>query len=377
MSYTYNDIWVKGEVKEEGYRPSAQRYDEISKFCKQYTRPFSVLDLGAAEGYFTHRLAEEFEGSFAAVESDPKRNLREICESNGNSKVILMEAKLDLAALKTMAAVHHFDVILALNIVHHFDEPFQEVLDTLMSMCSYCFFEHPNEKEDTKTINSHRLEAEKLNLEKYNAKHLIDTDRWEDVNRKMYLLENNSPKVVYRHSLGKEIDYENEGAVINSSFDAINIEYKHRNENRPWNLGLNLRTFLEFNGQYPCLDKIFDLIDEAPLEESDTGRDLAAHNAIIGNNELILIDQNDPNYNPTEWFYITEKEAFKAGLLLGYSCGLKGKARDIFQTGLIALKETPNEKTHLAVLSTESGLQRCWVSREGLNKSLVIEELKI
>ena len=70
---TYNDIRIKGKIISSGYRNSEKRYDEIFKFCKKFNRPISVLDLGAAEGYFTFKLSEDFPGVFIAVENNPKK----------------------------------------------------------------------------------------------------------------------------------------------------------------------------------------------------------------------------------------------------------------------------------------------------------------
>jgi SAM-dependent methyltransferase len=317
--YVYNGVWLDGKLEKEGYRPSEERYEQISKFCKQYSRPFSVLDIGAAEGYFTHRLASEFDGCFTAVESDKGRNLLETCKKNNNDKVFLLEKKINLKDLKAMAEVHYFDVILALNVVHHFDEPFQEVLDTMMSMCSYCFFEHPDEKEDKKTINFERLAAEKLNLDKYNAEYLIDTDRWEAVSRKLYLLENKSPKKVARRWSKGKFYKDDEGIDINTSFENIKVSYKHKDEERDWRLGLNLRTFFENDGAYPTLYQIFEQIDTCEVDEDNKTIDLASHNLILDNGRVDFIDQGGgPDYDNTKYFYINEKEIFKAHLLMSF-----------------------------------------------------------
>ncbi|MDO7722484.1 MAG: methyltransferase domain-containing protein, partial [Nitrosopumilus sp.] len=141
---TYNDIRIKGKTLSSGYRNSEERYNEIYKFCKKFNRPISVLDLGAAEGYFTFRLSEDFPGVFVAVESNPQRKLLELCIKNNNQNILLLDKQMNLKHLKNLKEVQHFDVVLALNVIHHFDEPFQDVLDTLISMCSFCFMEHPN-----------------------------------------------------------------------------------------------------------------------------------------------------------------------------------------------------------------------------------------
>ena len=283
-----------------------ERYEKISEICKGYDRSFSVLDLGAAEGYFTNRLADDFEGSFIAVESDKRRGLANKFKSEGKENVFLLEKKLTLEDLINISEVNYFDVILALNVIHHFDEPFQDVLDVLMSMCSYCVLEHPHMKEDNKTINFQRIEPEPLNLDFYNPKFLIETKRWKGVVRKMYLLEDTKEKVIKRRWSGGTYYKEGEGIVISPSFRDISIRYLHRDENRPWIVGLNLRTYIEYEGSYPTPKMVSKMIDDIKITGSKI--DLAPHNLIFGSSSnLILIDQND-----AQW--ITEIQELKSHL---------------------------------------------------------------
>ena len=359
--YTYNGIWLNGKLEKKGYRPSEERYEQITKFCKQYTRPFSVLDIGAAEGYFTHRLASEFEGNFTAVEADGGRALLNTCEKNDNSKVFLLQKRFNLEDLKKMAEVHYFDVILALNVVHHFDEPFQEVLDTIMSMCSYCFFEHPDPKEDKKTINFERVGQEKLDLDKYSVKYLIDTDRWDSISRKLYLLENKEvKKITRRYANGRKYE-EGEGIVINSSFGELSVNYLHREEERPWHLGMNLRTFLLNNGVYPSFDKIFQYIDECDIDSNNKLGDLGAHNLILDDNKVVAIDQNDKSVDSSKYFYVTEKEMSKAGLMLSFPNAPIAIGEHFVKGEMTSAdgKEGP----WLVVVSTESGKNRFFTTK--------------
>ncbi|MGB1878154.1 MAG: class I SAM-dependent methyltransferase [Nitrosopumilus sp.] len=297
---TYNDVRIKGQTISSGYRESEDRYKEIFKFCKKFNRPISVLDLGAAEGYFTFRLSEDFSGVFIAVESDSQRNLLDSCKKNNNRNILLLEKQMNLKSLKNLKEVQHFDIVLALNIVHHFDEPFQDVIDTLVSMSSFCFFEHPNSLENSATKNSHRLKNEKLNLEKFepqllnkNESGLGDSTN-KKLQRSMWLLKNTKSKTIDRPWRGTQ-KYNDEFGPdtqidIKSNFDEIVIDYSLRDESRPWIQGIDLRTFLENNGVYPTNDDILNLIDNMKV---DNARDLGPHNLILNGHELFAIDQND------------------------------------------------------------------------------------
>ena len=296
----YNDIRINGKTLSSGYRDSEKRYDEIFKFCKKFNRPISVLDLGAAEGYFTFRLSEDFSGVFIAVESNPQRKLLELCIKNNNQNILLLDKQMNLKHLKNLKEVQHFDIILALNVIHHFDEPFQYVLDTLISMCSFCFMEHPNSLEDNSTKNSHRLKSEKMNLEKFKPRLLnknqsgLGNPANKKLERNMWLLENTQSKTIDRGWRGasKYCDQFGLGTEINiqSDFNEINVNYGLRNEKRNWIQGVDLRTFLEYNGVYPTTEKIIDLIDKI---EIDNAQDLGPHNLILNGKKLFLIDQND------------------------------------------------------------------------------------
>jgi len=297
---TYNDVRISGETVSSGYRNSEKRYDEIFQFCKKFNRPISVLDLGAAEGYFTFRLSEDFSGVFVAVENNPQRKLLELCIKNNNHNILLLDKQMNLKHLKHLKEVQHFDIVLALNIIHHFDEPFQDVLETLVSMSSFCFMEHPNSLEDNSTKNSHRLKTEKLKLEKFKPKLLNKNQSGlgnfsnQKLERDMWLLENTKSKTIDRGWRGSSKYNEQFGPNteinIKSNFDEINVDYSLREEKRNWIHGIDLRTFLENNGVYPTNDEIIDLIDTMNVDDA---QDLGPHNLILNGKQLFPIDQND------------------------------------------------------------------------------------
>ena len=297
---TYNDVRIKGETVFSGYRNSEKRYDEIFQFCKKFNRPISVLDLGAAEGYFTFRLSEDFSGVFVAVENNPQRKLLELCIKNNNHNILLLDKQMNLKHLKHLKEVQHFDIVLALNIIHHFDEPFQDVLETLVSMSSFCFMEHPNSLEDNSTKNSHRLKTEKLRLEKFKPKLLnknqsgLGNSSNQKLERDMWLLENTKSKTIDRGWRGSSKYNEQFGPNteinIKSNFDEINVDYSLREEKRNWIHGIDLRTFLENNGVYPTNDEIIHLIDTMNVDDA---QDLGPHNLILNGKQLFPIDQND------------------------------------------------------------------------------------
>jgi SAM-dependent methyltransferase len=297
---TYNDIRIKGKTISTGYRNSEERYEEIFKFCKKFNRPISVLDLGAAEGYFTFRLAEDFSGVFVAVENDPKRKLLELCKKNNNHKILHLQKQMNFEDLKLLKEIQHFDIVLALNIIHHFDEPFQDVLDTLVSMSSFCFMEHPNPLENDSTKNSQRLEKEKLKLDSFEPILLNKNESGlgnsfnQKLERNLWLLKNTQSKTIDRGWRGTSKYDEEFGPgnhiSIKSNFDNIEVDYGLRDEKRTWIQGIDLRTFLENNGVYPTNEEVLNLINNLKI---DNAKDLGPHNLILNGESLFPIDQDD------------------------------------------------------------------------------------
>ncbi len=288
----YNPTRINGKDLSPGLRSSEERYNAICEFCKQYKRPISVLDLGAAEDYFTVRLSEDFRGVFIAVESDKKRKLKETFEKN-NKNTLLLETKLNLKDLKRIKEIEHFDVILALNVVHHFDEEFNSVLNTLMTMCSFCFFEHPHEDEGSRIINNHRLKKERLQLDKYSPIKLVSTHRQPDKYRDMFLLKSHLPHhtIDRKWSGGKKYPQGKE-IKIYSDFDSCHTSYATRQEEREWHHGLSLQTFYEYGGTYPIKPEVEKMLLGYRKGE-ETLNDFSFNNIILTGKALELIDQGE------------------------------------------------------------------------------------
>src|SRR5437870_4571628 len=57
----YQDIYIQGHVVQKasyGERHLEERFSRINRIFNRYKRNFTVLDVGAAQGYFTFRGAE-------------------------------------------------------------------------------------------------------------------------------------------------------------------------------------------------------------------------------------------------------------------------------------------------------------------------------
>lgn len=115
----YQETWIKGcPTKDAFQRECASRYEPIKAFLSQYKRPFSVFDFGANLGYFTFRIAEDFPHA-TVVAVDNRKELVELAKANGLSNVVVLGTRLDAPDLVKLAQCESFDVVLALNVLHH------------------------------------------------------------------------------------------------------------------------------------------------------------------------------------------------------------------------------------------------------------------
>lgn len=140
--FPYQDILINGELIFKGVGPDCPyRYEAIKKALAVYNRPIKVLDIGASNGYFSLRIAQDFDA--LCVMADLSDRLRDICELNTEvNKLIYLKRALSLEDFRMLAQHEHFDVVLALNVVHHMS-PWREILDTIFELGDTIIIETP------------------------------------------------------------------------------------------------------------------------------------------------------------------------------------------------------------------------------------------
>lgn len=133
--FPYQDITINGETIWKGTGPDcSSRYTAIAAAlaCK-YNRSFSVLDIGANNGYFSLNLARDYNAK--VVMADTTDRLTKICTYNTDSNKNLLYCKKQFSTddLNTLPAGTHFDAVLLLNVLHHIPDwkPFIEKISSL------------------------------------------------------------------------------------------------------------------------------------------------------------------------------------------------------------------------------------------------------
>lgn len=152
---TYQDKWGNGTVVQSGYRECSGRYECVRDLCKHLfsDRPFRVCDIGANVCYFGLRLTSDFPAcSVSAYENHrgavlaARRHLAEY----GNDRIQLSDSKV---AIENVQRLGHFDLILAMSVLHHMDEDTSVWIEALRKQCDHLIVELATEE---RARNSHR-----------------------------------------------------------------------------------------------------------------------------------------------------------------------------------------------------------------------------
>jgi SAM-dependent methyltransferase len=278
----YQDIIINDEVISKGVRSSSERYRIVSMVASTWKRPITILDIGANLGFFTVKLAKNFDSTVVALEGVYGDWLQEILEANHLENIVLLKKVFSLDDLRKLAEVEHFDLVLALSVVHHFDNEYDEIIDVIKSLGDISLIELANEKDacGQNVVRNSYIPKESKLLGYYDS-HL------EDGKRPMFLLEG-SRKTFKKSYMDTPLD--DLDLLIKSNFfskKAVKSGYSY-----DWHKGINLKTWIAMGGTYPHRSTVVDsILKKKPLVNHG---DLYTHNIIIQGHDVQFIDSNDP-----------------------------------------------------------------------------------
>ncbi len=114
----YQDLWYKGKLIDNGKRECSARYEIIKSFCSSnFEHRFTVCDIGANMNYFGMRLIEDFGCSVIAFEFHQFEMRKKAIGKVSN--LMFVNHKLSIEDLELLIKCCHFDLILALSVLHH------------------------------------------------------------------------------------------------------------------------------------------------------------------------------------------------------------------------------------------------------------------
>jgi len=255
------------------------------ELCQKYTRPFTVLDIGANLGYFSLRLTEDFDCTAVALEGNYADWLLDTLNQNENTRVIMLEGTFSLADLETLAEVEHFDVVLGLSVVHHLNASFHDSVKVLRKLGDNLILELPVEDNACgQSVVQDISMPEDAELLGEGKSHLTAGTR-------PVVLLSGSKNSIDRQHLGLRGTYRPTPEITSTWHDKA-VRFKDKEETRPWFRGINLFTYLKFNGRFPGVQTIARYLQESGPPARFHG-DIAYWNLIFQGDGIELIDFDD------------------------------------------------------------------------------------
>lgn len=249
---SYQDQIVNGQVIAPGRVKYAQeRYEAIKKIMDLYKRPITVLDVGAAQGYYPFRLARKFtDSSFIMIEED--RYLLRLCLLNtALDNIIFLQKKASIEELNRLGECEHFDVVLALNIIHWAEEKWQEMTDALLSLGDNIIIETPPNGD--KAYGQEYLGLIERYLEEKGAKIILKTPRHTESSlfANMYWLQIKKDHLIRPDWISPEVPADRYHIRSNWNQKKLIKQTEQQTHESNWKPGINLLTFKMLNGVYP------------------------------------------------------------------------------------------------------------------------------
>ncbi|MGE4293554.1 MAG: hypothetical protein AB7E32_15260, partial [Desulfovibrio sp.] len=260
------------------------------------------LDIGTNLGFFSFRLAYEFDCSAVMVERKGvflDKLLEVIARQDKRDHLTLLSGDLNLAILNQLGTCEHFDVVLALRVVHHFKEPYSQVINAMANLGDHLFLELPT-KDEQDVCQRERITAEMSDHEALLA-HLPHEKIGEyaihvgDSMSPMDLV--NKPKsALTRPFMGSTQERSHQ---IFSNFTEKRI-VKANDEaarggtiKREWIPAINLFTYHMLQGVHPCRYDLAHRIENyAPPHPEVT--DIRPWNFLLSGTQPVMIDYDSP-----------------------------------------------------------------------------------
>lgn len=305
----YQDVYVQGRVISRasyGERFLEDRFKIVNNIFKKYTRPFTVFDIGASQGYFSFRGAELYpESVFVMLEGNNETypaissQLDSICKLNSYlTNFIWLNRQILPNEIKKLSKAEHFDVILLLNILHWFPKDWQTLLEAAIRMSHVTVIELPPLEEQVPFLQKQLRANIHKRLQETASEVIQGVPRHNDPSlyTTYYILENGTSFNLETGSLYHEksdrvyeifCDYHSKHLI---KTDKVLPHDSYRSD---WIPGINLITYLMFNGHFPTRNTVRELL---PVDS--THRDWMPNNMIISGRTLHLIDFNDPKNDP-------------------------------------------------------------------------------
>lgn len=152
----YQDIVIKGKTRFQGINLCENRYFMLKQLLESLKKEnFSVLDVGAAQGYFSFKIANDFPKARCYMIEHANRSydhharmLYQLCLLNNLSNVTFFHKEISVPVLERLSKHAHFDVVLAFLVVHQIDDSMEvrkAAIENLFKLGNHIILEVSND----------------------------------------------------------------------------------------------------------------------------------------------------------------------------------------------------------------------------------------
>ncbi len=292
----YQDIIVNNMVLKRDMRDYEKRYDALKLILNKYKRPITVLDLGAGHGYFSFRIANDYQSTCVMIEGNDRSSrmgdeLLELCHLNSKlQNIVLLKTKISLPDLEKLADCEHFDVVLAFDFINPEDAYAQRITDAILRLGDNIFIESSlsTDPTDQKSISMQKMDGY-LQSKKGTTLLSMPCEINQKTQKKLSWFSLHKNGLRCHHFDLESKDSNLDSYRIESTFSHKYL-FKKNSAGIAWLRGINLVTFLMLEGAYPTRSQIKQSVFQASKQHLT---DFVPWNMIVQGHNIALIDQND------------------------------------------------------------------------------------
>jgi hypothetical protein len=166
----YQDVLIHGKTIHQGIRNCSDRYEAIKGVLADLPQSFKSLDIGASQGYFSFRMAHDFNARCTMIEGGYTNTnkvwptgeyLRYLCAQNSHLKnLTLFQQLFSIQDFQKLGQLEHFDLVIAFSVIHHMRSHdaqtftvYNDVIDAILNFAPVALIENPiNTGEHTQYI---------------------------------------------------------------------------------------------------------------------------------------------------------------------------------------------------------------------------------
>lgn len=257
------------------------RYAAIRPVLERWQRPFSLIDIGANAGGFSRHAMKDFRRCTAVL----------VEKEDIPTGLITINAKLGAHQLHEFGLSEHFDVVLALSVLHHMDD-WKACLEAIWRLGTHVIIEYPT-LSDIKARHFDRIVDQYKYLVGLPQQPLGEFDGYDGGTRNMSLFYRPKSAIysgAFYGNMKREVPHKHKPHEVVNGYFAKTIH------GRRWINGINLWSFLQLGGGTPTRQEIAAML---PFQKGHG--DIRPWNYILNYAGLHLIDPAGPKaYHPDD-----------------------------------------------------------------------------